>query len=164
MKMLIVAGVAFAAAGCTATVEPGLREGYTTKVDWRGTACRVEARKEAATVSGTPGAVTYEFEGAKWAAFLAACLAEDLDRLGAAKAEAPVFLVALERVVLEDRAISQASRAEVYLKVTCGEFSRIYRGLHESQLNFPDASRRAAADALKAAVEDDELRRLAARP
>lgn len=164
MKRLILAGAAFAAAGCTTTVEPGLREGYTTKADWRGTACRVEPGKEAATVSSAPGAVTYEFGGAKWAEFLAACLAEDLEKLGAAHAEAPVFTVALENVVLEDRAISQASRAEVFLRVTCGDFSRTYRGLHESQLNFPDASRRAAADALKAAVEDPELKRLAARP
>lgn len=164
MKTLILAGAAFVAAGCTTTVDPGLREGYTTKADWRGAACRVEAEKEAATVSSTPGAVTYEFEGAKWAAFMAACLAEDLEKLGAAKAEAPVFTVALEKVVLEDRAISQASRAEVFLKVSCGEFTRTYRGLHESQLNFPDASRRAAADALKAAVEDPELKKAAARP
>ncbi|MEK7466787.1 MAG: hypothetical protein AAB074_05160 [Planctomycetota bacterium] len=157
-KLLMVAAVV-ALAGCTIGVDPGLREPYTTKATWKGTRLRVESLEGTEMATSTPGALTYEFDPKEWNPFLAKILAEDLKELGSEQAEDAVLKVGISRVNLEERAASQGSFAEFWIKVSGPLGEKEYRGVNESQLNFRDAARRAAADALKALVEDPELRR-----
>ncbi|MCE9582860.1 MAG: hypothetical protein K8T20_10230 [Planctomycetes bacterium] len=158
MKNLLLAAL-LALAGCTYGVEPGLRESYTTKASWKGTRFKVEALPAGPAVSSAPGAVTYEFDPAEWNPFLAKTLADDMKELGAEEAEGAVLKIGISRVMLEDRSASQGSHAEFWIKVAGPAGEREYRGVHESQMNFRDAARKAAAEALKALVEDMDLRR-----
>jgi hypothetical protein len=100
--------------------------------------------------------VNYGFERAKWNPFLAATLSEDLASLGAAK-DGAALTIGLVSVKLEDRALNQAFYAEMTVRAATGTYSKDYVGSYESMLNFGDAARRAAADALKRVVEDEEL-------
>ncbi len=159
MKKLVLASALLALAGCSVGVDPGLREQYSTKASWKGTRLKVEALPAGLVATSRPGAVTYEFDAAEWNPFLAQTLAEDLKELGAAEDGSAVLKIGISKVNLEERAASQASFAEFWIKVSGPGGDREYRGVNESQLNFRDAARRAAADALKALVEDLELRR-----
>jgi hypothetical protein len=144
--------------GCTVTIEPGMREAYSTKADWNGAAATVvAAAEEGPEPDSRPGAVNYGFERAKWNPFLAETLSEDLGTMGATKG-GPEVKIGLAAVRLEDRALNQAFFAEMTLRVTVGDFTRDYKGSHESLQNFPDASRKAAMEAMKAVVEDAELK------
>ncbi|KAF0245833.1 MAG: hypothetical protein FD180_1245 [Planctomycetota bacterium] len=159
MKWLPIAVLLLSFAGCTIGVEPGLREPYTTRATWKGTRLKVEALDGTAMATSKPGALTYEFDPKEWNPFLAKTLAEDLKELESSEGEPAVLKVGISRVNLEERAASQGSYAEFWIKVSGPLGEKEYRGLNESQLNFRDAARRAAADAMKALVEDAELRR-----
>lgn len=144
--------------GCTVTVEPGLREPYSTNADWKGASARVvPAAPEGPEPDSRPGAVNYGFERSKWNQFLATTLEEDFADVGVSKG-GPELEIGLASVRLEDRALNQAFFAELTLRVSVGDFSREYKGTHESLQNFSDAARKAAADALKAVIEDAELK------
>lgn len=159
MKKLALAAAVFALAGCSVGVEPGLREQYTTKASWKGTRLKVEAMEAGLVATSAPGAITYEFDSKEWNPFLAATLTDDLKELGGTEDASAVLKVGISKVNLEERAASQGSYAEFWIKVSGPGGDREYRGVNESQLNFRDAARRAAADAMKALVEDLELRR-----
>lgn len=159
MKKALVPALLVVLSGCSIGVDPGLREPYTTKASWKGTRLKVEAMPSGTVASSAPGAVSYEFDSAEWNPFIAATLAGDLAELGAEEDGSAVLRVGISRVNLEERALSQGSYAEFWVKVSGPAGEKEYRGVNESQLNFRDAARRAAADALKALVEDAELRR-----
>jgi hypothetical protein len=159
MKKLSIVAAVFALAGCSIGVEPGLREPYTTKANWKGTRLKVVAMEGTEVASSRPGALTYEFDPVEWNPFLAKLLAEDLKELDSVEDEAAVLKIGISRVNLEERQASQGSLAEFWIKVSGPLGDKEYRGVNESQLNFRDAARRAAADAVKMLVEDIELKK-----
>ncbi|NUN48998.1 MAG: hypothetical protein HUU15_09245 [Candidatus Brocadiae bacterium] len=163
MKRFSAVILAAALAGCVTPVSPGVRSEYLTKVSWKGAAVRVDAADPGPVLSSTPGAREYVLNPAEWNPWFAKSLADDLRELGAAAAEEPVVTVALEESELEARAAGQEFWADLTVSVRGAGIDLLVHGRDWSGDGYTEAVRRAAADALRQIVENEDLRRAATK-